>query len=345
MFVRQSFRLLLALTTVAILTGITTPGFGRSRGGGRAGGGRGASARSGARNVSPPGGRQLSGAQNLGGKLNQAGAGAAQNFAGAQQLQGAMQQFQGGAAGRLPAQATDRNWQQQAGQMQQQAQSRLSQRSGEWQQNAQSWASNFQNGPQPFSPSWYAQHPQAWQYTHPHADAVAVATAASVTAWVGSAYYAGTSGSAGGSETTVVYEQAPVEQDPALQETPQQVTPGVAANVVATDPSTGAWLELGTYALATTPGVPPTVMLQLAVDHQGAVRGVYYDSLTNTTHNVVGNLDGRTQVVHWTLESNNQLAFQAPVAGLLEPSSSVQVTLPSGPQQWQLTRVELDAQQ
>ena len=34
------------------------------------------------------------------------------------------------------------------------------------------------SGPAPFSPAWYAQHPNAWQITHPHAGEAVVAVTA-----------------------------------------------------------------------------------------------------------------------------------------------------------------------
>jgi hypothetical protein len=203
-------------------------------------------------------------------------------------------------------------------------------RSGEAQQNLQNHVNEFQSGPEPFSAAWYADHPNAWQYTHPHADAAAVAaTTAGVAAWLGAAYAPAESG---GSSTTVVYQEVPAEETV----TEEQVAP-VAANVA---PIAEEWMALGTYSLRSNPTAPPTIMLQLAVNHAGQLKGVYYDSLTNTTHNISGTLDRTSQVAQWSLDTNQQLAFSAPLNDLLKSTSTVQVQLATGPQQWQLVRLE-----
>ena len=38
---------------------------------------------------------------------------------------------------------------------------------------------------QMFTLAWYRDHPNAWHLTHPHADAWAIATMATVAGWVG----------------------------------------------------------------------------------------------------------------------------------------------------------------
>ena len=40
-------------------------------------------------------------------------------------------------------------------------------------------------GERPFTPAWYANHSTAWQYSHPHADAWAVASIGTVAVWLG----------------------------------------------------------------------------------------------------------------------------------------------------------------
>ena len=163
-----------------------------------------------------------------------------------------------------------------------------------------------------------------------------MATTAVVTAWLGNAYVAAPGTGGGVSSTTVIYESAPVEEA-AVEELPTTTL----ANVAEPAASAEEWLLLGVYSLTTSTAIPPTQMLELNVDHQGVVRGLYYDSITNTTQNVVGSIDSTTQVVRWTLESNNQLTFQVPLNDLMQPTAKVQVALPTGMQQWHLTRVEL----
>jgi hypothetical protein len=300
----------------------TSPCEARGGRGGRGGGG-GARPSGGGRpspGVSNPAG-------NLGGQLSNAPG----NLGASQQLQGALQQagrggHQQSLTNRNSGQNLQSQFQQHPGQWQQRTDG---QRSGEAKQNIQNQAGEFQSGAEPFSPAWYADHPQAWQYTHPHADAAAVATTAGVTAWLGAAYYAPTE--SGGSSTTVVYQEVPAEET-----APPEPTAPIAANVA---PVQEEWMALGTYSLVANPSSPPTLMLQLAVDHAGRLKGVYYDSLTNTTHNVSGTLDRASQLAQWSLDTNPQLVFSAPLDELLKPNGNVQVKLATGPQQWQLVRL------
>jgi dTDP-4-dehydrorhamnose 3,5-epimerase-like enzyme len=84
-------------------------------------------------------------------------------------------------------------------------------------------------------------------------------------------------------------------------------------------------------------------MVQLAIDHQGTLRGVHYHAASNTMNNVVGSIDTINEQVQWRLESNEQLWFQTPLNDLLAGSAQVQVTMPTGVKQWYLKRAELPA--
>ena len=328
---RSKSRVSVVLALIAVVALAASPSFAR---GGRGGGGRGAGG-GGSRNAGgarPSGGLSADNfTKNLGGQAGNLSG----RIPGGQQLQGMLPQAAGQGAtqaalnGRVPGSRNlQGTFQQQAGQFREQAQG---QRNGETRQSAQDRAQQFQSGTEPFSAAWYADHPQAWQYSHPHADAAAVATAAGVAAWVGAAYYSPSDSS--GSSTTVVYQEAPPEEATTTGSLPEQVSPNAVAN-------TGEWMPLGTYSLVVSQNTPPTTMLQLAVDRAGQLSGVYYDSLTNTTQNIAGTLDRNTQQAQWSLENNPQLTFQAPLNELLKPTSTVNVNLATGQQQWQLVRVE-----
>lgn len=318
-------RCLVVLIALVAVVAMSSPSEAR---GGRGGRGSGGGARPSGGGRPSPG---LSGAnpsRNLGGGQVTDSPG---NLGANQQLQGALQQagqgrLQQTLSNRSGGQNLQSTFQQHADQWQQRA---TGDRNGEARQNIKNQISEFQNGPEPFSAAWYADHPQAWQYTHPHADAAAVATAAGVAAWLGAAY--STPAYSGGSSTTVVYQEVPADET-----APQEQPATVAANVA---PVQQEWMELGTYSLIANPGSPPTLMLQLAVDRAGQLRGVYYDSLTNTTHNVSGTVDRTSQVAQWSLDTNQQLAFSTPLNELLKSTGSVEVKLATGPQQWQLVRL------
>jgi hypothetical protein len=185
--------------------------------------------------------------------------------------------------------------------------------------SVQSWALEF-GGSTPFSIQWYEDHPQAWHHHHHHDDdAWKVATAAGVLAWLGwgaQPYVPG---------PTVVYEPIYVEGQPQ----------------VVIDPNAGDWMMLGVYSLMTGPADDGTRLLQLAVDKQGHIRGNYYDSITNASHNVTGRIHQPSQQVQWTLDTNKQLLFFTPLSQLTQSQGVVYVKFPSGKQErWQLARME-----
>ncbi len=206
------------------------------------------------------------------------------------------------------------------------------QNGGQHPRNAQAWWNNYQNGPQPFSPAWYAQHPNAWHATHPYAGRWPVASVAVVGTWLGWAAVPQETYSS----TTIYFDGEPVYTDESEAVAGQYDVDASPADV---ELPAGDWLPLGVYSLVTAPDQDPMQLVQLAVDRNGVVRGVYYDAVTNTSHNVVGSIDRDTQNAQWTLESNPDLAFQTGIDQLTQPTGVVEVTLPSGVQEWQLVRL------
>ncbi len=329
-----TLRVLFTLTLLATLSMICSETDARGgRGGGRAGGGR-ASASGGGRNVSsrPNGG---SGSR-AGGAISNPGSHAGQLSSGQLGGQTARPGNHSPRAGGLGSGLAEKGQLQGLlGQQPGQLSGKAAERNGQHQQNAQTKANEFQGGSQPFTASWYAQHPNAWQATHPHAGAAAVATTATVAAWVGAAYYA--PAGSGDSTTTIIYETA----EATTVATTPVATPTYAAQAAPAQ-STKAedWFPVGIYQLATSKDTPATLMLQLVVDHQGTLRGVYYDSITDTSHSLIGSLNPSTKVANWRLESNSRVTFQASLDELTQSAGTLQVNIPTGPQTWLLARVE-----
>lgn len=195
---------------------------------------------------------------------------------------------------------------------------------------AQSALQNYQSGPQPFSPAWYAQHPHAWQYTHPHADAVAAASATGIAAWLayGTSPYPSTSTS-----TTVIYESSALAPMPAETQSPSN-------SLVSAPSGQPDWLALGVYELKPAPSSPASQVVQLWLNREGIVRGVYFDHLSGASQNVTGAVDQPTQSVRWSLESNPEAAFATSLKSLTQPQGEVRITLPNGMQTWVIQRTD-----
>ncbi len=89
---------------------------------------------------------------------------------------------------------------------------------------------------------------------------------------------------------------------------------------------------------ASDSGEPSSRFLQLSVNRTGELRGVYYDSITNTSQNLAGRIDQSTQVAQWSPESNSATRFSAILNDLTSSSGTMSVTQPNGKHQWRITR-------
>lgn len=211
-----------------------------------------------------------------------------------------------------------------------------SQRADELRTNAQGWVNKFNAGNEPFSAGWYADHPNAWQYTHPHADAWAAASLAATTAWIGAAAY-----DDGGDYSTTVVNEAPTYADDSTAESVPPQSP-VAANVATNDQAAdgGDWLSLGVYALEPPAGGQKELM-QLAVSKAGEIKGVYYNADDNLSENITGTVDRATQEATWNVVSTPELQFSASLKTLTSSTGEVNVAAPNGVQQtWFAARLQ-----
>jgi hypothetical protein len=85
------------------------------------------------------------------------------------------------------------------------------------------------------------------------------------------------------------------------------------------------WQPLGVFALAEPGQTQSNMMVQLAINSAGIVRGNYYNQLTNEQSEVYGSLDKNTQRVSWTIGTNPNTVFDAGLGDLTQNDSSVLV--------------------
>lgn len=188
---------------------------------------------------------------------------------------------------------------------------------------------------QPFSPAWYAAHPAAWQLTHPYADEVVAATAASLATFLGAVAV-----DAAASDTVVVESSSqPASSETAPQSTPAQnaaPTPSPAAVQRADDTE---WLNVGVFSLAPAGQSDATRLVHLAVSKEGALRGNHYDLLSDDATLIVGSIDKKTLKAAWTIGEKGPAIFEAPLADLQKAKLPVQVRFADGKtSNWQLTK-------
>ena len=199
---------------------------------------------------------------------------------------------------------------------------------------AESAQSSFQTAmegrTQPFTPAWYSEHPDAWQYTHPHADLWAVAGVAGLTNWLG--YPATATTTTAATSTTVAGTEAAAAATVTS-------TDGNASNAVALPPDL-EWMPLGVYATGPKDAAQAHVYQQLAVSKQGELKGNYYDSITNTTQPVSGSIDRETRKASWKVGEKGGATFETTLDALMKTPSDVTMKSGSATHEWELVQVQ-----
>ena len=169
-------------------------------------------------------------------------------------------------------------------------------------------------GPQPFTASWYADHPTAWRYAHPYTnDWWAVAGVAGVYAWLGYPV-----------NGTVAAPAAA-----AAGETPAQA---------AAPPADLEWLPLGVFVTGPKGIAQPHIYLQLAVSKAGEIKGNYYDSIADATQPISGSIDKASRQAKWSVGKG--ATFETTLDALLKTPSDVTMRAGAATQTWQLTQME-----
>lgn len=115
-------------------------------------------------------------------------------------------------------------------------------------------------------------------------------------------------------------------------------TPSVAN----TEPNTDAqWLPLGVFGLMAEGQGTPTMVFQLAIDKAGAIRGNYYDQVSDNTVPVTGTLNKTDQRVAWRVGSNKNLVIETGLYNLTQDHSTALVHYgPDQTQQYVLVRMK-----
>ena len=214
---------------------------------------------------------------------------------------------------------------------------------GQAQDRVSSLQANFSSKNEPFSPAWYADHPGAWQYTHPHADAWAVAGIGATAAWLG----LGSGYGYVASDTYYTSDDGTTEEEPATDEvqTEQESQPQDAAQLAAIGakdvPNDTQFLPLGVYALAPQGHNDATAVLQLSVTKDGILRGSYCDLVSDQGQTVFGAIDKQSRKAAWTIGEGGRTVFETTLESLTQTDGQVALEFPGGEvKQFTLARFE-----
>ena len=173
-----------------------------------------------------------------------------------------------------------------------------------------------------FHPAWYAAHPGCWI-----APRWAVGYAWVPTAWtVIAPFFWGIPVAAPINYdygSTVVYQNNNVYvngQDTATaQQFADQATAIATKGQTAMAPPTDDWKPLGVFALVQGDDKTSNNIFQLAVNKEGIIRGNFYDGLMDTTTEVYGSVDKKTQRAAWTIGKKKDRVFEAGIYNLTQP--------------------------
>ncbi|MBA4188856.1 MAG: hypothetical protein C0467_12735 [Planctomycetaceae bacterium] len=175
-----------------------------------------------------------------------------------------------------------------------------------------------------FNAGWYTAHPGCWVaagwapgFAWNFATYPVIATYCSIPAINPPNYDYG---------STVVYQDNTVYMDGQPQGTAQQYADQATAiatqGQTATAAPTEDWKPLGVYALVQGDEKTSNNIFQLAVNKDGIIRGNYYDGLMDTTTDVYGSVDKKTQRAAWTIGKKKDRVFEAGVYNLTQPQCS-----------------------
>lgn len=189
----------------------------------------------------------------------------------------------------------------------------------------------LQGRTQPFTADWYAEHPGAWQYTHPYAGWWGVGGTAGLAAWLG--YSIGASSSTTGATTTAVATST--EGTAAASATATAAATGEPATE---PPADLEWMPLGVFATGPKGTADAHIYLQLAVSRKGEIKGNYYDAVSDATQVVSGSIDRDTRKAAWTVGKGAR--FETTLDALTQTPSDVTMKTGGATQTWELVQMK-----
>jgi hypothetical protein len=110
---------------------------------------------------------------------------------------------------------------------------------------------------------------------------------------------------------------------------------GTAAEVSTAD----EWLPLGVFAMVRNEQQHPQLIVQLAINKQGILRGNYTDELTDSTLPIHGAADKASQRAAWTVGGNKQTVMEAGLSDLTDAEAPALIHKNGKTDHWLLIRL------
>lgn len=205
---------------------------------------------------------------------------------------------------------------------------------------AQGWnvRHNF-DGHHVFNPDWWRRHPGAWVAAGIAASAWAAASWSSAANWVGcdqmpEDYDYG---------STVLYQGGDVYvegQSVGSEDQYYDQASSLASSGQDKKDDDANWLPLGVFGMVQGQQTDPTMIVQLAVNHQGIVRGNCYYVISQINVPIQGAVDKQTQRVAWTAGDNKNTVFDTGLYNLTKDQAPALVHFGKDrTQEWLMVRL------
>lgn len=192
-----------------------------------------------------------------------------------------------------------------------------------------------------YSQQWYGAHATAWAPT-----AWAAGSAWTPTTWGAVAGYCGYPATAPvsynyGSNITCTNGNVSVNGQPVgtAEQFSQQADDLAQAGVDAQPTATDKWMPLGVFALVRDESQHPHLVMQLAINQQGILRGNYTDEVTDSVQPIHGSVDPKTQRAAWTVGDNKTTVMEAGLSNLSQGEAPALIHKNGKTDKWLLVRL------
>jgi len=85
------------------------------------------------------------------------------------------------------------------------------------------------------------------------------------------------------------------------------------------------WRSLGVFAVARSEDASPSTFMSLAIDRAGLLRGTYYDAVSDTSMNITGKVDKKTQRAAWIVGDKKTIVYEAGLHNLTQQQTTILV--------------------
>lgn len=192
-----------------------------------------------------------------------------------------------------------------------------------------------------YSPKWSTEHSEAWAPTR-----VVGGSLWSPTNWNGVAVYTGAHGQPVWYDygDNIVYQNGNIMMAGQSLGTAEEFSEQAAAiadqGFDAKPPADTDWMPLGVFAMVRDEKQHPQMILQLAMNKQGVLRGNFTDEITEHTQAVRGGYDLRTKRAAWIVGDHKTAVMEAGLSNLAEGDAPALIHKNGKTDHWLLVRLQ-----